>query len=212
MEGRTNCPICKESVNVGAVKCTSCGSYQNKWVRISFFVASLAGFFSFMGSTSLYIYEKFYNQQVRQDPIEIIAYSYKEGSVFLNKSKDSIYIKTIFILFSDQHYLFGEDINMIMEPSKISYYLNPVVHALQPSAQSSHTWEEALIGKSKCFDVFITDSYFSNALRHGVMSIKYSSSYDGKSKEKKMNVGFFLKLKNKKTCNGSFNHPGDLYR
>ena len=95
------CVSCKNLINPGATKCTHCGSYQRRWLSLLLLITGLSGFLAIVASSVSVLYTFLHDAYVLRDPVSVIHYSYKKGALFSNFSHSPIYIKSMFIVSSN---------------------------------------------------------------------------------------------------------------
>lgn len=216
MSKTKECRGCFNPIDARASICIHCGLLQSGLKALSIYVAGVAGLFTLIASLSTYLYGEYIEASNNRDPIQILSYIHKSGGVFLNKSNNPVYIRSILLLGNNRHNLYSEEIQTIVEGKGFLKYNNPKeLFVLSPRLENRQKhWDEAWKNKSVCFDILLLfeKAYLDKELTESIGGIlSYINSNDGRMKEKNFSMKAALLLKDKPEC-GSFGHPDTIFK
>jgi hypothetical protein len=151
------CRSCFEQIDSRSSICSNCGTLQNRFKAFLIYLAGVVGVFSLVASSLSYLYGQFIEAKINKDPLEILSYSHGRGGVFLNKSANSVYIRSILLLGNGSKNLFSENIQTIVEAKGVKKYKNPQeLFVLSPHLEDKKRhWNDVWTNNSTCFSLLI---------------------------------------------------------
>lgn len=210
------CNQCFSDIDRRALVCKSCGSIQNRLKATAIYVAGIASLATIMTSAITYLYGQYNEYLINQDPLRILDYTYEVGGVFLNRSKDPLYLRSISMLTEDRHTLYDENIQMTIPGKSVMRYKIPKIMALYPRSSfptQQEEWRKTRDGgSSECFKVTpILNRYYDEHLREKVEArISFISTREGTYHEKTVSMKAALLLKDKPDCL-KYGNPNSLF-
>lgn len=201
------CNQCFSGIDSRALVCSKCGSIQNRAKAAAGFFAGVAGLVTLMTSMLTYLHGQYSEWRQNRDPVEVLDYTYKIGGIFLNKSKDPLYLQNIYILLNDdKSTLYAENIQMILPGKSVTRFNMPDTMPLNPESSFSgraEEWDKVRRGRaSDCFKVVpILSRYYNKDLRvNAEARISYISTSEGTYHEKVVPMKAALLLVDKPSC------------
>lgn len=216
MSKTKECRACFNEIDTRASVCSYCGTPQSKLKALSLYGAGIAGLIALIASATTYLYSQHVEARNSRNPISILTFVYKKGAVFLNSSRDPVYIRSVDLLGDNAHVLMSEEIQTVVEGKNFKKHNRPTEDfMLLPTLENRQKhWSEAWEGKSVCFDVLaLSDrAWLDKSLTETVIGqIRYVKASDGQVVETDISMKAALLLKDKPEC-GSFGNPGAIFR
>lgn len=193
------CFVCGSHLPRKALKCTHCGSYQNRWRNAAVQLGTYTGVLTLIASAMTYVITTVSQNYRYLDPIQVGSFSFVKGGMFLNISDKPVYLDEMLVLANDRHNLYSLQIRQIAKPQEFSTHLSPLgIEPEHPERQSQEVWERAWKDEDKCLRVDFQYPYKNGRL--ALASLFFIRSNDGRKKEKKFDLEAVLIPKEGNPC------------
>lgn len=191
------CFVCGAQVPLKAIKCTQCGSYQNRWRNAAVQIGTYTGVLTLIASALTYALTTIGQSYRNQDPIQIASFSFVQGGMFINISDKPVYLDEMLVLSNDR--LDKIQIRQIAKPQEFTKYLEPLGLELEhPERQAEEVWQRAWEHKDQCLRVDFQYPYKSG--RRAVATLFFLWSNDAQRKEKNFELEAVLIPKAQNPC------------
>ena len=140
-QSHSSCKACQSEINASADICPICKSYQSRWKRELYYIATMAGIITVAISLLTYVASTW--PEIKKtffwtDAVEVIAFHSKKNIVIHNSGDGRVFVSHLLLRSSEFSYASTFRINKMIESKSF------LVHELNTTTQDWDKWDTGL--------------------------------------------------------------------